>query len=307
MHPLVQSALDAANRGEKDNAMVFLKRVLASDPNNVEAWLMVAAIVDQPERKRQCLNRVLALDPTNQIARDELLEMDRTAPGGAPLFDHEPVAGVSEPAVRPPGKLAAFQPVPVSRPEDLAFSAPEDSEESASFEPVPIPVESTPVPPQPQPETAPEPAPQKRSEKKLVFQFPPVYRLLMYFFLIIFGCGGLLVATQALLPGLFFIVIAVFVGLIAIVFSPKVEITETAIRVSSLLGSSEARWDDIKSMKSGWMNQTLELHKGSGEIVKISTQVSGYPRILQIMRRKRPDLFDMAAGTGDNAGESRTL
>lgn len=107
MQPLVQSAIDAANRGENNKAMEFLKQALAANPNDVDAWLVVAAVVEQPERKRQCLNRVLALDPTNQIARDELLEMDRAAMGGAPPFVPEPVP--PQPTYQPgppPAKLS---------------------------------------------------------------------------------------------------------------------------------------------------------------------------------------------------------
>src|SRR5512143_250947 len=89
MQPLVQSAIDAAKRGENNKALELLKQALAANPNDIDAWLVVAAVVEQPERKRQCLNRVLSLDPTNRIARDELLEMDRAAMGGQPLATPE--------------------------------------------------------------------------------------------------------------------------------------------------------------------------------------------------------------------------
>ena len=72
MHQFVQSALEAANQGDKNKAIDFIKQVLAANPNDVDAWLVLAAVVDDPERKRQCLKRVLTLDPTNQIAREEI-------------------------------------------------------------------------------------------------------------------------------------------------------------------------------------------------------------------------------------------
>src|SRR5512142_3306087 len=96
MQPLVQSAIDAANRGDNNKALELCKQALSANPNDVDAWLVVAAVVEQPERKRQCLNRVLSLDPTNQIARDELLDMDRAAMGGTPSPAPEP-APVSQP------------------------------------------------------------------------------------------------------------------------------------------------------------------------------------------------------------------
>jgi hypothetical protein len=42
------------------------------------------------------------------------------------------------------------------------------------------------------------------------------------------------------------------------------------------------------------MKQRLELLKSNGQVVKVSSQVSGYPRIVEILRQKRPDLFGMA-------------
>src|SRR5512143_2311924 len=91
MHQFVQSAIDAANQGDKNKAMSFLKEVLAANPGDVDAWLVLAAVVDEPQRKRQCLNRVLALDPVNQLAREELLDMDRAEMGATPPFKPEVV------------------------------------------------------------------------------------------------------------------------------------------------------------------------------------------------------------------------
>ena len=77
MDPLVQSALEAANQGEKPKAAELVKQVLSANSNDMDAWLVLATIVDDPQRKRQCLNHVLSLDATNKTAREMLLEMDR--------------------------------------------------------------------------------------------------------------------------------------------------------------------------------------------------------------------------------------
>src|SRR5512138_3193485 len=115
MQPLVQSAIDAANQGDNNKALELCKQALAANPNDVDAWLVVAAVVDQPERKRLCLNRVLALDPTNQIARDELLDMDRAAMGGAPLSAPEPAADIRQ---NPPPQVEPTYPPASSSPDD---------------------------------------------------------------------------------------------------------------------------------------------------------------------------------------------
>lgn len=77
MHELVKSAIEAEKSGDRKRAQGYLKQVLTENPKDVDAWLVLAATFDDPEKKRQCLNKVLAIDPVNQIARDELLEMDR--------------------------------------------------------------------------------------------------------------------------------------------------------------------------------------------------------------------------------------
>jgi hypothetical protein len=289
MQPLVQSALDAANRGENNKALEFCKQALAADPNDVEAWLVVAAVVEQPERKRQCLNRVLSLDPTNQIAREELLEMDRAAMGGTPLSIPEPEQPTYAPASSysdDPASTSAFEPEPDSQ----STYPPQDSNYSTSaFEPVPAPKQPDPI----QPQVQAKPASRARAEKPLVFKYPLFYRILMYGFLVFFGCAGLLVASQNIVNSLPFLGLAFLMGLTIMAFSPKVEVSSLGIRASGMFGSSEAKWNEIQSMKSGGMKQSLELLKNNGQVVKVSAQVSGYPRIVEILRQKRPDLFGM--------------
>ncbi len=273
MQPLVQSAIDAANRGENNKALEILKQVLAANPNDVDAWLVVAAVVEQPERKRQCLNRVLTLDPTNQIARDELLEMDRAAMGGTPpAFFQEPAPSPTQ---------AAYQPDPPPPSYPTSTSA----------------FEQAPALSQAQAQAPPRPSPKTRVEKPLVFKYPLFWRILMYLSLAFFGCVGLLVATQNIVNSLPFLGLALAMALVIMAFSPKVEISETGIRASGMFGSSEVNWNDIKRIKSGGLSQRLDLYKSNGQIVKVSAQVSGYPRIVEILRQKRPDLFGMAAAS----------
>jgi hypothetical protein len=237
MQPLVQSAIDAANRGENDKALELCKQALAANPNDVDAWLVVAAVVEQPERKRQCLNRVLSLDPTNQIARDELLDMDRAAMGGAPLFTPEPVV---EPHQEPPASQPTYQ-------TSTSAFEPEPVVDARQNTPRPSPVAS-----QSQAKVAPRSSPQARIEKPLVFKYPLFWRILMYFPLVFFGCIGLLVATQNIVNSLPFLFLALVMVLVILLFSPKVEISETGIRASSVFSSSEAKWNEIKRIQEQW-------------------------------------------------------
>jgi len=263
MHQFVQSALEAANQGDKNKAIDFVKQVLSANPNDVDAWLVLAAVLDDPERKRQCLKRVLALDPTNQLAREEMLEMDRAAMGGTPSYlpDLAPVSSVVAPFAQPP------------------FNNPILSQTT-------LPVVSyAPERPKPGPSVKPD------VEKPLVFKYPLFWRILMYVFVAFFGCVGLLVASQNFVNSLSFLGLALVTGLVAMTFSPKVEVSEKGIRASGTFSSAEIGWYEIVKIKSNTLKRRLELSSQNGESVNVSNQVSGYPRIVEILRQRRPDLF----------------
>lgn len=283
MHPLVQSALDSANQGNKPKAIELVRQALTSDPNDIDAWLVLAAVVDDPERKRQCLERVLRLDPTNKLAREEILQMDRAHMGGS-VPRSQPVAA----------------PVTSAKPEPMISPAPASTypyETAAAPKRTEFPAE-----PAAREMPAPKPKPQLRIEKPLVFKFPLFWRVLMYIALAFFGCSGLLVATLNVVNSLPFLGLAFVMGLTIMAFSPKVEISEAGIRASGMFSSAEVKWNDIVRMKSNVMKRKLELYKKNGEAVGVSTQVSGYPRIVEIIRQRRPDLFSLSPSS--HAGAS---
>jgi hypothetical protein len=255
MHQFVQSAIEAAKHGDKNKALDFIKQVLAANPNDVEAWLVLATVVDDHERKSQCLKRVLSLDPTNQIARKEMLEMDRAAMGGAPI------SPVAPPSSKPPlnNPILSEMTMPV-----VSFS---------SGRPKPrLPAKLD-------------------TEKPLVFKYPLFWRISMYAFVAFFGCIGLLVASQSFVNSLPFLVIALLMGFTALSFSPRVEVSEKGIRAFGIFSSSEINWYEIIKIKSNIMKRRLELSGENDETVNVSTQVSGYPHIVEMLRQRRPDLF----------------
>jgi hypothetical protein len=77
MQNLVQSAIDAANQGDRSKALEVIKQALSTNPNDIDALLAFASFVDEPTRKRQILNRILSLEPTHKVARETLLDVDR--------------------------------------------------------------------------------------------------------------------------------------------------------------------------------------------------------------------------------------
>jgi len=265
MHPFVESAIEAANQGEKNKALDFIKQALTANPNDVEAWLVLAAIVDEPERKRQCLNRALALDPVNQLARAELFEMDRAAIGGIPSYTSD---------------LGPLPFVPASsKPQSVDMILSEMTLPLISYSPE-----------QPKARLRAKQA----TEPSLVFRHPLYRRIWIYISVAFLGGIGLLVVSQNFVNSLPFFSITLLLSFTALSFSPKVEISEKGICAFGVFSSSEINWYDIIKVKFNAMQRQLELFGKNDETITVSTQVSGFPHIVEILRQRRPDLFGKA-------------
>jgi len=65
-----RAAEQAAKRGQRAAAYQLLCQVLIENPRYLPAWLSMSKLVDDPARQRECLERVLVLDPCNEAARD---------------------------------------------------------------------------------------------------------------------------------------------------------------------------------------------------------------------------------------------
>ncbi len=61
--------------GDRRQAIRILGQVIVGQPDNLDAWLMLAEAVEGPERKRECYQRVLRLDPSNFSAQDGLIRL----------------------------------------------------------------------------------------------------------------------------------------------------------------------------------------------------------------------------------------
>ena len=269
MNQIVQLGLAAANQGDKNKAMEYIRQALASDAKDVDAWLVLSAIVDQEDRKRQCLNRVLSLEPTNQIAREELLEMDRAAMGN---FSSSP-STISQSA-QPATALPSENPL-TSQKNNVSSSAmreerPRNSSGSTTIS--------------------------KGREKPQVFRYPIYILVATYLIVFVFGCFSVLAIqeTTAFLVscGLFLVTL-----LSVWIVSAKVEVSESGIVTSRLFGLNKAQvnWAEIASVNSKAMGQVLELATKKGASVKITSQVSGYSTIVRLLRERRPDLFNLTS------------
>jgi len=76
----LEQAIAAIKRGDKGTAKRLLAWVLHNEPRNEEAWLWLSYAVDDTKQKRDCLERVLNLNPHNKQAQKvlEFLGAQRT-------------------------------------------------------------------------------------------------------------------------------------------------------------------------------------------------------------------------------------
>jgi hypothetical protein len=80
---MVQQGLAAARVGDVEDARRLLTQATQQTPDNIEAWLGLAGVVESLEEKRHCFNQVLKLDPDNIEAQAglALIEQKLGSPG----------------------------------------------------------------------------------------------------------------------------------------------------------------------------------------------------------------------------------
>ena len=107
MGEFTQRGIDAFKSGQKKEARQFLSQAVLKDPNDLQAWLYLAAVVDSDRERSHCLTQALRIDPAHAGARQGL-EKIRAQQGGpkpaSPFFtsDATDVQAVGQPgAVQP--------------------------------------------------------------------------------------------------------------------------------------------------------------------------------------------------------------
>lgn len=89
--------LGMISRGQKHAASVELGHLLRNEPENVQAWSLMALAVEDPRKKMDCYRRVLQIDPGNSNALDQLRALQTAA--AAPE--------AAEPPAPPPAPVCA--------------------------------------------------------------------------------------------------------------------------------------------------------------------------------------------------------
>jgi hypothetical protein len=74
---LVQHGLAAARVGDVEDARRLLTQATQQRPDNIEAWLGLAGVVESLEEKKRCFSQALQLDPDNAEAKAGLALVER--------------------------------------------------------------------------------------------------------------------------------------------------------------------------------------------------------------------------------------
>jgi hypothetical protein len=74
---LLQAATQAIEAGDLPTGRRLLGKVLKDQPDNEMAWLWLAVAVESVDQRKECLERVLALNPNNRAALETLAEINR--------------------------------------------------------------------------------------------------------------------------------------------------------------------------------------------------------------------------------------
>lgn len=84
---LLKNARAAAVAGDRDEAVSLTRQALDAYPDDKNAWLLLAAFLDDPVEKRQAVERALVIDPFNEEAKAALARLDG-------VHEHEAEAAV---------------------------------------------------------------------------------------------------------------------------------------------------------------------------------------------------------------------
>jgi peptide/nickel transport system permease protein len=116
----LELARDAFSQGQMVQARRLVAQLLLTDPQNEDAWLLMARLVNSRTQVIDCLQHVVSINPDNRVAQSALQAMQHQKPSlsevaSHPLFpatfrlealpQEKPVAGLSEVEQKPAALL----------------------------------------------------------------------------------------------------------------------------------------------------------------------------------------------------------
>jgi hypothetical protein len=150
------AATQMVKKGRLDQARETLMPYLMKNPSSEQAWLLMSYVLSDPAKQKDCLERVLKINPNNTVAQSKLARLlgrrteelfnKRVVASQPPASEYEPVSELE------PGSEPKPEPEPLTPPETKAAAVPPPEPlgpvEKPVFERTPAP-RSKPVKPAP--------------------------------------------------------------------------------------------------------------------------------------------------------------
>lgn len=132
---VIRRAADLIRAGRREEARPLLARFLQTNPDSVDGWLLMSMSISDRQRRIDCLNQVLRLQPDHSLARSRLAKLtsgsgtvstwppppaSEPAPSEAattvqPFTDDAPLRPFDRPEPSPPPAAEASRPAPEAR------------------------------------------------------------------------------------------------------------------------------------------------------------------------------------------------
>ena len=87
---ILQLGIEAARAGDKAEARELFRLVTRENPSNAQGWLWLAGVAEDRDEKRAALERVVAIEPSNDLARKGLAAIGG-GQGSTPSVAHDAV------------------------------------------------------------------------------------------------------------------------------------------------------------------------------------------------------------------------
>ena len=115
MDSKLQQAINATRAGYNDAAQILLTDALQENPQETDAWFLLAHLVESTERQARYLEYTLFLDPEYLLARQHL-ERLRNPEVPPPVIKEYSNHGSTSPHTTPPPTVdSKFSPIPPAR------------------------------------------------------------------------------------------------------------------------------------------------------------------------------------------------
>ncbi|HEY9153285.1 MAG TPA: alpha/beta fold hydrolase [Anaerolineales bacterium] len=90
---ILKAGIAAAKSGDLSQATALFAKVVQIDPSSEQGWLWLGYCISAPEQREYCFRQVLALNPNNLNAREQLARLSKTDSRHAPTRANQPSTG----------------------------------------------------------------------------------------------------------------------------------------------------------------------------------------------------------------------